>query len=80
MNGGTEGRIWRAGIPSSASVYLRLFFLIRFSARHKRGKQEQQWPPARHQCPHEALLVCYRIKSFYLLVFYAFLIMCGLGQ
>lgn len=69
MNGGTEGRMWRAGIPSSASVYLRLLFLIRFSARHKPGKQEQRWSPARPQCPHEALLVCSRIKSFYLLAF-----------
>lgn len=40
-----------------------------FSARHKGDKQEQQWPPARQQCPQEALVVSGRIKSFYLLVF-----------
>lgn len=45
------------------------------------GKQEQQWPLTPRRCPHEALLVCYRIKSFYLLVFICiFFKKCGLGQ
>lgn len=46
------------------------------------GKQEQQWPRTPRRCPHEALQVCYRIKSFYLLVFICifFFKKCGLGQ
>lgn len=76
MNGGAEGRILRAGIPSSASAYLRLLFLIR-------GKQEQRRALTPRRRPHEALLVGYSIKSFYLLVFiciFFFFKKCGLGQ
>ena len=73
MNGGTEGPIWRAGIPSSASVYLCLLFHSTNAAnRNSNGRLR-----VTSVLSPEALLVLSLSIYWYS---DAFLIMCGSGQ